>query len=272
MSDICKLVDVSTTSREERGDRYGANSRKRAAASVTTSFSKSNATIMKSVDAINQVATQASSISGLVAVASGFGAFASAIAAARSLHQGRKASKRLKALRGLQGLEHTDRSGREFTVRRDTAMLLAYAASKTRRKKNVEYYEAGVGALGTVGGTVLAVAAAVAAANAWNPVGWGIGIAAFALGAGMLAYEIYRKVKHEEIARRDFPRLLIARYLHLAKHQSGSRRSEHTRDRRALEIKVCESMLLAYGVEPYRCFYPREIPLLEQRIARHLKS
>jgi hypothetical protein len=275
MSDIAHAAKVAHTDKARRKDVFGANARTRAWASVGTSYSKSVSTITKAFDGINQVATSTSSITQFAATASGFGAVAAAVTMCRSFHQARKANARQRALRKMERLQQgaTDDSGKALHIRPETAELLAYATQKVTRKKRVKIYEGGVAGLGVVGGTILTVAAAAAAANAWNPVGWGIGIAAFILGSGMLIYKIYRKAKKKAIQRADFPRLLVGRYLHLQKHhRPGGLRSGRTKSRREVEIQVMEGMLLAYGVEPYRCFFPKEIPLLQARVARHLRS
>jgi hypothetical protein len=275
MSDVVQAAKVSQTDKSQRKDLFGANAQKRAWASVGTSGSKSVSTIVKAFDGINQVANSTSSITQFAGTASGFGAVAAAVTMCRSFHQARKANARQRALKKMQRLQTgaADDSGKALHVRPETAELLAYATNKVTRKKRVKIYEGSVAGLSVVGGTILTVAAAVAAANAWNPVGWGIGIAAFILGTGMLVYKIYRKAKKKSIQRGDFPRLLVGRYLHLQKHhRPGGLRSARTKSRREVEIQVIEGMLLAYGVEPYRCFFPKEVPLLQARIARHLKS
>jgi len=167
-------------------------------------------------------------------------------------------------------------TGDAIVIQDRTQRLLAYAMVKAQRTRAFKAAESGVAAVGTVGGIVLAIGAAVAAGNAWNPVGWGIGIAVLVLGAGLLAYKIYRKVtsrsraKKIGFSRKEFPRELVNRYLHLKKREGSTTRSQRTNERRSFEILLIEGILYAYGVEPWRCMFAPDIPLLEARIARHL--
>jgi len=270
MSDICHAAEVANTQTSLRQDHFGHNAKLRAWTGVGTSFSKACGTTYKTIDAFNQIATGASSLTVLAGSAAGAGGIVSCITMTRSFWQGHKASQREAALRRAGAIQ----GSKDVKMKNTTTELLAYAINKSKRKKRVKRSEGVIAGASTVSsGVLLAVAAGAAAANCWNPVGWGIGIAVFVAGSGMLIYKIYRKLKTKDIVRKDFPRLLVNRFLHLcAHHRPGGIRSGKTKDRRLVEIQVLEGMLLAYGVEPYRCLVPMEIPVLETRIARHLKS
>lgn len=279
ISDVCHAMKVWETEKAQRPDLYGDNPKKRAVASAATSALKFASTTFKTTEGIYQIATASSNtVAALAGPAAAAGGIASIVAAARNFHQAYKSGVRLKALQSVNMIRNTELPP-GVVMKKDTQQLLDYALSKTRRKMHVKTYEGGVatvGALGAIGTTtaVILIAAGVAAANAWNPVGWGIGIAVFAAGAGMLGYKIYRKYfAKKSIKRSEFPKMLVSRYLHLCvHHRPGGLRSAKTKDRRSMELRVLEGILAAYGVEPYRCCLPQDIPLIEARIARHLKS
>ncbi len=278
MENCLTAYKVQKASGRERDDRFGGRAVSGAAASIISSGSKTAAGGMKAFEAIRTLSSAAPTAVSIGVTASGLGAVTSAIALVRGVHQTRKAHKRVKALKAMDALkkEAGHGEGNVIVIRGETERLLAYAMAKAQRKRAFKAAESGVAATGTVGGIVLAVGATVAASTAWNPVGWGIGIAVLALGAGLLTYKIYRRVtsssraKKIGFSREQFPRELVKRYLHLKSREGSTTRSQRTNERRSFEILLVEAILYAYGVEPWRCLFAPDIPLLEARIARHL--
>lgn len=218
------------------------------AISVLTSFLKGAGLLVKAVPIV-------SSITGLAAMARSTWQF----------NKSRKRTKRLKVILRTQGEQ----------INEETQSLLAFALGKAMRKSKFKLAEAGVAAGSSASASCLAVGAALAVSNAWNPVGWGIGIGVVLSGGGLLTYKIVRRVRSKKRARRrgfessEFPTLLVNTYVNNWRNDSDS-----------IDTLALGGILESYGVEPewLHLNTPVEIEIATQRvresifrIERHLK-
>jgi hypothetical protein len=150
------------------------------------------------------------------------------------------------------------------TLKPLTKALLGYAIEATYRKHWTKAVGAGASAgtaassaaLGAVAWATTAAAASsisvpaaltagaiLATANIWNPLGWGLGIAAFVTGGVLLGYRYYRKANKAELAaewgfsKEEFPDKLIDTYL-----------AEIKDDAKSLDVFVLHTLLAEFGL------------------------
>lgn len=257
---VASGVKMNQLSHGDRQAKFGRNARARQALTAGTHSLKSVSTTSAAVEAIGKVASFSTSVpSPLTPV---IGTLTGLIATTRSSIQADKSRRRMvKLKRALE--QHGG------TVDHEVQRLIAYAMRKSKRKFGTKTAEATTAAFGTAGSTVLIVGAVLAGANAWNPVGWGIGIAVFFAGAGLLTYKIVRKgtsnkrSRKRGFSRAEFPRKLLDEF----HRQFG-------RDPGSSNTLVLYSVLQAYGVHPIDILASPtvEVPRACDRIARHLKS
>ncbi len=215
--------------------------RKGRGASLCTNLMKGYTTIGTSVGTISSVASGGTSVlcAGTAASLPGVGAVAGLATMVRSSWQSEKSRRRGKALKKLQDLPN----GAQLDDR--VQALLAFGIGKAMRKHKFKAAEATAAAGGMASSTCLAVGAAVAGANAWNPVGWGIGAVCIIAGGGLLSYKIYRKVKSHKRAKKrgfesaDYPQLLVNSYVQFWQKDTDS-----------VDTQVLGGMLESYGVNP----------------------
>jgi hypothetical protein len=257
VTDSWKAVKIAKLSRDERSAKHGANARSRALLTVATHGAKASATTAAAIEAIGKVATFSTAVPTTLTPITG--AITGVVATVRSSIQADKSRRRMGRLQRL-----LKQSGAE--IAEDVQALLAYGMRKAGRKFKFKTGEASVAALGTVGSTILIVGAVVAGANAWNPVGWGIGIAVTIAGAGLLTYKIWRKVTSAKRARKrgfsrdEFPTMLVEKFLHYMKI-----------DPHSIDTQVLLETLAAYGVRALELLVNvAAIPLAVKRIKRHL--
>lgn len=158
-----------------------------------------------------------------------------------------------------------------------TQALLAYAIGSSHRKYETKSVGAvasalslassaalGIGALGGVSlhlGTTVAV---LTAANCWNPIGWGLSVAAFAVGAGLLGYRLYRKIKKGKLAEKygfqkeEFSRKLIHRYV-----------KQVYLDSKSHESTVLHAIVQSYGLDVTTALTKPRIAM--EAIDRHIQ-
>lgn len=250
-----KLCNLDSPDRQAK---HGANARSRQLITVATHGVKGATTSAQAIEAIGKVAAFSTAVPSTLAPIAGV--ITGTIATVRSSVQADKSRRRMARLKKL--LE--DKSGGE--LHEDVQALLAYGMRKAKRKFAFKTAEATTGAVSAVASGVLIVGAVVAGANAWNPVGWGIGIAVFVAGAGLLTYKIVRKVtsdrraRKRKFTRKDYPGLLLQCYLKFFGTDPYGR-----------ETLVLHEVLAAYGVRALEVISDAaEVVRAEARIARHL--
>jgi hypothetical protein len=124
-----------------------------------------------------------------------------------------------------------------------TERLLGYAMEATYRKHWTGGVQAGASSATAASGAILTVGAMVAGANCWNPVGWGLGIAAFVVGGVLIGYRFYRRVRKEALAaewgfgKEKYPKELIDAYLEEIKD-----------DAKSLDTFILHSILVTFGL------------------------
>ncbi len=257
---VVEGAKMNQLSHGDRQAKHGHNARGRQALTVGTHGMKSASTTAAAVEAIGKVASFSTSVpSPLTPV---IGTLTGLIATTRSSIQADKSRRRVAKLK--RALEQHSGS-----IDYDVQRLLAYAMRKSKRKFGTRTAEATTAAFGTAGSTILIVGAVLAGANAWNPVGWGIGIAVFIAGAGLLTYKIVRKgTSNRRAERRGFSRTEFpAKLLDEFHRQFG-------RSPKSSNTLVLYSVLQAYGVHPIDILASptTEVSRARDRIARHLKS
>ncbi|MEO0991179.1 MAG: hypothetical protein AAFX00_09555, partial [Pseudomonadota bacterium] len=170
MADIHAAWGMRGKTSEQRHAEYGANARKRKALDLATDTGKAFTTAWGAVDAIGKVCNAAATMPTPVAPIAGsvFG-FVSAGRTGRQAHKARKRKNKLKKALDAQNGQQLDPQVQD---------ILAFATRKTMRKFRTKAVESTTGAISGTGGVVV-IALMAAGANAWNPVGWGIGIAVF---------------------------------------------------------------------------------------------
>jgi hypothetical protein len=220
---------------EERVAKYGHNAVSRQALTLGTSGVKTFSTAWQAVDAIGKVAAFSSSLPAPLTPA--VGTLTGLVTTVRSSVQADKSRRRMSRL-------HQILKTHKGTIADDVQALLAFGMRKAQRKFGFKTGEATVGAVSAVGGAIM-IGAIAASANAWNPVGWGIGIVVFIAGAGLLTYKIVRRVTSDRRARKrgfgtaEFPGKLLDAYL-----------GHFNRDAYSVETTVLDAMIRAYGVNP----------------------
>jgi hypothetical protein len=154
---------------------------------------------------------------------------------------GWKAQKSRKRARRLNKILNTNKA----LISQQTQELLAYAIGKAERKKNYKKAQTVGAVVGSSSGTCLAVGAALAGANAWNPAGWGLGVVCVVGGAGLLTYKVIRRhssnkrAKDRGFSTKDFPGKLVEAYV-------GARLA----DEDGIDALALGGMLEDYGCEP----------------------
>jgi hypothetical protein len=151
----------------------------------------------------------------------------------------------------------------------DVGDLIGYGMRKATRKHKVKALEATTAAIGAAGATVLLVGAIIAGANAWNPVGWGIGAVVVLAGTGLLIYKLVRRGTSEKRAKKrgfsrgDYPKMLVRRFLKAFSEGPNS-----------IVTESLAAVLEAYGVDALSLVMggADQVDLACARIARHLKS
>jgi hypothetical protein len=126
---------------------------------------------------------------------------------------------------------------------------MAFALEKAYRKIQTKNIQGSAAALAGLG-SLVAFAVVLAGANAWNPLGWGLGVVAFLGGVGIQCYRLYRKVGHEfhydkyGFDDTQFPNELVTAWEEEARTLSS-------------DYHVLTVILSVYGVEPEHVRNPK---------------
>ena len=206
-------------------------------ASLFTNLVKSYSTVGSAIATISSMATGASILGAGVALSvSGAGPLAMLAMATRC---GWKASKSRKRARRLHKIFNTTKD----QISKETQELLAFAIGKSERKRNYKAAQMGGAVVGSSAGTCLAVGAVLAGANAWNPVGWGLGVVCVVGGAGLLSYKVVRRYSSNRRAEargfstQEFAEKLVTAYV----------------DARRIDVDGIDALALGGMLEDYGC-------------------
>jgi hypothetical protein len=165
----------------------------------------------------------------LGSTAGAIGTVISAYVLVTQSHSARRTHRRLKSVDNIKSkYKRMDTGNPEF----DPVLLqyMRYGSHKLIRKRGQHIgraVSAGFGVVGGVGGTtatILTATGVIAAANAWNPVGWAIGGVGLTIGIGLSVYMIRRRHRKKKLrAKREatakpldkeqFVAMLVAAYV-----------------------------------------------------------
>jgi hypothetical protein len=156
---------------------------------------------------------------------------------------GKQAHKSGKQWKALARLKRQMEACQDKRLKPDTLALLAFAVEGTHRKHWTKGLASGASAVTAASSAALTAAALIAGANIWNPIGWGLGIAAFVMGGVLQGYRLYRRNNQAEFDKKrtfkkdQFPTKLIAQFLLEANANPGS-----------LDVYVLYTILAEFGL------------------------
>jgi hypothetical protein len=260
---------------------------------LATNLAKSFTTITSAVDTISKLAggagtalgtgANAANMTSVTPFVSAVTGFVSMGICSRASHRAGVRMAKLKRLRKAA----EDLKGRgTITLSPNTQALLGYAIKKMKRKERFKGAEAGVGGLSVATGIIGGVLAITVFANAWNPVGWGLGVAVLVAGAGLLTYKIVRKkgffghggskarakarakkygadFGDEKLNSKHYASLLISEYLKERPRTKGAKKN--------LNCCTLEGIMMAFGIDAWKLVYSPDYTMAAmKRISRKL--
>ncbi len=273
--------DIRTLNKEQIKAKYGSGVEVGQAVTLGSDLASMSVAAANLTNTSVAVENALGTISGSIAthILNGAGAYSAGVGSLISLaqtvrfsRQAVKTKRRLDRLKAIKRLALANK-GNTRLLDPETQALLGFAMRKAHRKWAIKTTSAVTASVSMTGSAVLlGTIAALGATNIWNPIGWGICIAASITGAGILVYRIHRKrtsadrAKVRGFSTAEFPMKLVNKFVR-----------EFRRDENSLMALTLGSILSAYGVDPSQ-LDPSRLEanefkaLMAAQIQRHLKS